>query len=184
MKNNFKLFAFILCLFAGLFIITGCGKDEETSNSKETTKKEVKKEESKTIINDKYITIKYLKREYKKIPGMMNNENTVFNLPTILVNITNNTDEEIRLGVHTSKKVDNSINYAFNFTNSDGVLDTTGTTIPAKSNLNVNIIYQKIRDIEKEYPLDSFDNKTIYLELYKNNYNNIKSYDLDGNELK
>ncbi|MBR1386515.1 MAG: hypothetical protein IJ568_06765 [Bacilli bacterium] len=189
MKKNIKLF--LLTMFLTVIILTGCNsnekKEKDDSVSKENEKGEVV--DNKIVVDDENITIKYLKREHKKVPGMMNNQRTVFNLPTILVNITNNMDEKIHLVVHTSKDVDTNIDYAYSLTNENGVIDSTGTIIGTNKNLDVNIIYEKIRDIQNEYPLESFDNKIIYLDLYvADEYGTLnkflKTYELNGNDLK
>ena len=179
-----KLFIFLFIIL-GLFTITACGNNKDNKeNKQEDNTVEEEDNNYKTVVDDGNIKIEFIRRDLKKVPGMMNNQKTVFNLPVVVLQITNKMDQEIHLGVHTSKTIDNTIDYAFSLSNSDGVKDSTGFRLAAKSKGETTIYYEKIRDLEDEYPLSSFDDMIIYLELYVDENKNIKSYELDGNELK
>lgn len=184
MNNKLKKLIIFLVVVIGLFTITGCGNSKDNKLNKQEDNTVEEDSTFKTVVDDDNIKIEFIRRDSKKVPGMMNNQRTVFNLPVVVLQVTNKMDQGIHLAVHTSKTIDSTIDYAFSLSNSDGVMDSTGFRLAAKSKGETAIYYEKIRDLEEEYPLSSFDDKTIYLELYVEENKNIKSYELDGNELK
>ena len=177
-----KIFGLLL-IFTLVIGLTGCGSSGDSNNKgdKETNG-------GATVVDNDYVSIRFVKREYKKIPGMMNNERVVFNLPTVLLNINNKTNEKIHFEVRASKNIGDKIDYYFSLTNENRVIDTTGTVLEKGEIQDVNVIYQKSKDLEKEYPLDIFNDKTIYLRLYKYGSEGqtefIEEYEIETSKLK
>ena len=181
-----KIF-YLLIIIVLMFTVTACTKEKEEVKE-ETPVVENTKSKNITIVDDEYITIKFLKREHKKVPGMLNNKGTTFNLPTLLFNITNKLNEKIHFEVRATTEIGADLGYYYSLTNETRNIDSSGTVIQPKKSLDVNVIYEQSRDLEQEYPLSVFDNKKVYLRLYKtgenNGYNFVKEYELDGSVLE
>ena len=181
-----KIF-YLLMIIVLVFTITGCGKEQKEEKEEKTPVVENNTNKNITVIDDEYITINFLKREHKKIPGMMNNKVTTFNLPTLLLNITNKLNEKIHFEVRATTEIGADLGYYYSLTNETRNIDSTGTIIQPKKSLDVNVIYEQSRDLEQEYPLSVFDNKKVYLSLYRENnggFSFIKEYELDASVLK
>ena len=179
-----KIVIYVVLLGILIFGLTGCkGNSSSNENQEDETRKE-----GQVIIDDEYITISYIQREFKKIPGMLDNKQTTFNLPTVLLNITNKCDEKIHFEVHTSKTIDSSIDYSFALTNENRKIDSSGTVLQAKEKQDVNVIYQRIRNLKTEYPLNVFNDKIIYLNLYKYGTEGqtvlVKEYEINASNLR
>ena len=185
-----KLLICFIVVLVGLVFLTGCQKkekEEEVVPEETISNKAPKENAGKVVIDNDNITIRYIKREYMKISGMKDNKVTSYKLPSMLFNITNKLDEKIHFEVRASKNVGDKLNYSYSLTNADRTIDTSGTILNAKEKQDVNVIYQKTKDLEEEYSLDVFDNTKIYLSLYKYGSSGetvlVKEYEIDTSKL-
>ena len=192
MKKKILGFILLIILFIGL---TSCGNKVEEGIDEDVEPQNEYNDiiddstsGGKTILENEYVTIKFIKREIKSLAGMENGEIVYYKLPTILLSIKNNYGEPLHFETRASEYEKSKINYGFVMSNEKGLFDYTGLNLAKDETLKTNIYYSQIKYEQREYPLSTLDDKNIFLRLYeKDEYGGnifINEYKLNTNILK
>ena len=186
-----KKFLSLLLITIILFGFTACGQKENDKTNESDNKASNNSEninDGKVILENEYVTIKFIKREIKSLPGMENGEIVYYKLPTVLLSIKNNYGEPLHFETRATDYEKSKINYGFVMSNEKGSFDYTGLNLAKDETLNTNIYYSQIKYEQREYPLSTLDDKNIFLRLYEkdefggNSF--INEYKFNTNELK
>ncbi len=140
--------------------------------------------EGRVILENQYVTVRFIQRETKPVAGMLEGKVVMFHLPTVLLSVQNNSGGTL----HFESNGVEGAEYGFVLSNEKGAFDYSGMTLGANETLPMNVYYSQVRYEKVEWPLDTLDDKEFFIRLYVPNeyggFNFVEQYHFYTNDLQ